>query len=872
MERALAGRLVLVCAPAGFGKTALLADWARQCRCPVAWLSLDEGDNDPTRLWRHVAAALDRVRPGVAERVGPLLGPPPPPTFEGVVTALINDLAAEPDQALLILDDYHVIEAPQVHAAFAFLLEHLPPGLRLVLASRTDPPLPLARLRARGELGELRDPELRFTAGEAAMLLRAAVGADLPDEAVTALTARTEGWVAGLQLAGLSLQGHPDVADFVASFSGSHRYVLDFLAEEVLDRQPDEVRGFLLETSVLERLSGELCDAVTGRPGGQAMLERLERANLFLVPLDEVRDWWRYHPLFADLLRIRLRQQQPERVPELHREAAGWLERHGRPDDAVRHALAAGETGWAARLIEQHVDELILRGEAATLDRWLRALPAGLISSRPRLCLADTFVAVAYSDLTAAAPALDAAERARASTPDEPFVPSVGRADSLLANVPATIALERAVLAHLRGDAEATVRFAVQALSLVGPGELMLDSISQWHLGVGEWLRGRLPEAERALAASIGRWRAAGRSALAAWGAHHLSHVRRDQGRLDAALDAYDDALEITAPPGRPAIPAAGLAHVGIAEVAYQRNQLDVALERLTVGIPLSRQFAYSQPLANGLATLAWVRQARGDRVGAAEAMAEADQVTPGAGVASLLNPVPAQRARLMLAHGDVSAAARWIQQRDLSADDEPTYPREQEYLVLARLLLARDLPDRALGLLDRVQAAARAQGRTGSLIQIQALRGLALAAGGQPASAVGAVAEAVAMASEQGWVRVFTDEGPPMRTLLARLVAARRADDPVGAGVPGEHLGRLVRAFEPDSPPVVPGLVDPLSPREMEVLRLVAAGRSNQQIAHELVVAPDTVKKHVTHILEKLGVTNRTEATARARELGMLA
>ena len=335
LDEGLARRLILVGAPAGSGKTALLAGWARRGDRPVAWLSLDAGDNDPARFWRHAVAALDRARPGIAERVGALLGPPAPASFEGLVTALINELAAPPgqDELLLVLDDYHLTDAQQVHEPLAFLLEHLPPGVHLVLASRADPPLPLARLRAGGELAELRARDLRFTAEEAAALLRETAGDVLPAAAVAALAARTEGWAAGLQLAALSLQGQADPTGFVAAFSGSHRYVLDYLTDEVLEGQTDQVREFLLETSVLDRLSGGLCDAVTGRAGGQVMLEQVERANLFLVPLDEVRGWWRYHYLFADLLRARLQQHQPGRVAGLHHNAAAWCEEHGLADE-----------------------------------------------------------------------------------------------------------------------------------------------------------------------------------------------------------------------------------------------------------------------------------------------------------------------------------------------------------------------------------------------------------------------------------------------------------------------------------------------------------------------------------------------------------
>ena len=681
-----------MCAPAGCGKTVLLADWARRGRRPVAWLSLDAADNDPARFWRHVIAALDRARPDIGERVGSLLGPPVPSSFEGLVTALINELAAESgqDEVLLVLDDYDLIGARQVHAPLQFLVEHLPPGLHLVLASRSDPPLPLARLRARGQLTELRGGDLRFTPEEAAALLGEAVGGQLPAAAVAGLAARTEGWAAGLQLAALSLRGQADPAGFVAAFSSSHRYVLDYLTEEVLGRQDEQVRAFLLETSVLDRLSGELCDTVTGRPGSQTMLEQVERANLFLVPLDEMRGWWRYHHLFADLLRARLREQQPGRVAALHRNAAAWCEEHHLADDAVQYALAAGDPAWAAWLIERHFDEIFyLRGEGATVRRWLAALPAELAGSRPRLLLAEALLALASGRVETAGPPLDAAERAVTGAPDEPFESTVGGRSWLL-NVPATVTTQRAYLAALRGEAEETAAFASRALAEIGADDWMLESIARWNLALAGWLRGRVAEAERALRLTISQWRADGEPGLAAVMRDHLGQVQRAQGRLDAAHGTYQRTLAITAPPGGPAMPGAGAAHVGLAEVAYQRNELDSALRHITEGVPLCRQFVYTPPLASGLATLAWIRQADGDPDGALEAMGLAELAAPGQDVTVLLNPVPAQRARLLLAQGDLAAAARWVQQRGLSPDGEPGYPREPEYLVLARVLLAQ--------------------------------------------------------------------------------------------------------------------------------------------------------------------------------------
>jgi LuxR family transcriptional regulator, maltose regulon positive regulatory protein len=719
----------LVCAPAGFGKTSLLGDWARRSRQPVAWLSLDGGDGDPARFWRYVAAALDGLRPGVGQRVEALFQGGQPP-LEAVVAVLVNELVEGSEQVVLVLDDYHLVEGPAVHQSLELLLERLPCQLRLVLASRADPPLPLARLRAGGQLVELREADLRFSAEEAAELLRTAVGAELSEAAVAALGDRTEGWVAGL-----SLQGQDDIGAVVERFSGSHRYVLDYLAAEVLDRQPQELRAFLLETSILERLSGPLCDAVTGRVDSQALLERAERANLFLHPLDEVRGWWRYHHLFADLLRVRLAQEQPPgRVEELHRAAAAWHEAQGLADQAIGHALAAGDPVWAARLIERELDARILRWEGQTLQRWFAALPAELVNSRPRLLLAQARLALISGQLEAIEGPLVAAERGVADChdePEEPYEPSVGRAASTMANLPAAIALQRAGLAHLRGDATQMAASARRALAELGEGEWMLESFTRWYLAVAEWVAGRLAEAEAALASGIAGWRAARHRApaAAALGYHGLGLVQRDRGRLEAALATYREALAVAAEPDGPAPQVAGVACVGIAGVLYERDELDAALQYATDGIPLSGQLAYTPPLANGLVTLARIRQAQGDPAGALDTLGQAERIELSPVVVGLLNPVPAERARLALAQGDVDAAVRWVRTRGLTAEDKPSYPREREYLVLVRVLLATQAPEQALELLERLHTLAAAQGRTGSLIQVRALQALARAA-----------------------------------------------------------------------------------------------------------------------------------------------
>ena len=532
---------------------------------------------------------------------------------------------------------------------------------------------------------------------------------------------------------------------------------------------------------------------------------------------------------------------------------------------------------WAARLIEQDFDAAYnLRGEGQTIQRWLSALPADLVRSRPRLLLAQAQLKGTSGHLADLEQLIDAAERVAANGSGEPFEPTAGPAASLLVNVPAHIALERAYLAQLRGDAEGTAAFSSRALAESHPGESLLTCTVQGFLAVAEWLRGRLDEAEGAFTSGVAGWRAAGLSTHAAWGGYSLAHMQCGQGRLDAAIRTCQQALEAAETVGRRARPTAGLAYVGLGGVAYQRNELDLALRHVTEGIPLCRQFVYTPPLAFGLATLAWIRQASADPAGALATMEEAVQASPDP--AGPLNPVPAQRARLLLAQGDVDGAARWTKENGLRAEDEPRYAAEPEHLVLARVLLAQGRPGQALALLDRLHAAAVTQDRTGSVIEAGALRALALAAMGEDADAVAGLAEALTLACPQGYVRVFADEGPPMAALLAQLIAAQRAGHI--AEIPLACLARLQRAFTAaDSSPgprsgataAVPGIVEPLTCRELEVLGMLAAGQSNQAIASQLVVTLDTVKKHVSHVLSKLGAANRTEAVSRARRLDLI-
>jgi LuxR family maltose regulon positive regulatory protein len=908
LTEGLQGELTVVCAPAGFGKTALLADWTRCGGRAVAWLSLDTADNDAMRFWRHVAAAIGRARAGAGgQPAGPLRSPCSP---EAAVATLVNELAAAPGEVALVLDDYHLIESQAVHQSLGLLLGHLPAGLRLVVASRSDPPLPLARLRARGQLAEIRAAELRFTRDEAAALMRAAAGHDLPESAVAGLVARTEGWAAGLQLAALSLRGRKDVAGFVASFSGDHRHVLDYLAEEVLDRQPERLRSFLLETSVLDRLCGPLCDAVTGGTDGQRLLEAIERANSFLTPLDEVRGWWRYHQLFADLLRVRLAQERPGQLPGLHRAAAAWLDERGLVDHAIRHALLAGDATAAAELVERNIEPMLGRGETArwraarlagqdhglalaanqgaTVTGWLDALPADLVQSRPRLCAVRAIQAVIAGQGGALEHWLGTAERALAAAsaeePTEAGSDQAGWARSPLADMPGMIAVLRADLARLRGDAGSAIQLMRQLVSRLPPAERVLRFNAEWNLARAHWVSGDLDRAEQAFAVLITAAGAAGEYYLILAVCWELGRVQRARGRLGAALATYRQALVIGAELGSPSPPALGIAQLGVAAVLYERGELAAALEHATEGVERCRQLARARVLAEGLVVLARVREALGDQDGALAALAEAEQTGPSPDVAGLFNPAPAERMRLLLARGQLAEAAAWTVAKGLDAEDPPSYAHERDHLMLARVLLGQGEPDRAYRLVERLRAAATAQQRTGSLIELGPLRARALAANGDQAGALAALAEAVTLAWPEGYLCVFTGEGAALATLVDQLIAARRRGAALAVGVPWEYLRQLRATLPPGqagaAPPPAPrapavpgaaGLAEPLTGRELEVLGLLGVGMANQQIARKLVVAPETAKKHVSHILGKLGAANRTQAAARARELGLL-
>jgi LuxR family maltose regulon positive regulatory protein len=873
LNEGVKGRLTLISAPAGFGKTTLLSEWSLQNDLPTAWVSLDEGDNNLGRFLSYVVAALSNLRRGVAEGVLDPLHSPQPPPVESVLTALVNDIAAMPEDFALILDDYHAIEAPSVHDAVAFLLEHLPVQMHLVIASRTDPPLPLARLFARGHLTKLSAADLRFTFEEAVAFLNEAIGVDLSPEDVAALEERTEGWVAGLQLAALSMQGREDLPGFIAAFTGSNRYVLDYLAEEILRKQPESVQSFLLETSVLDRLSGPLSDAVTGRSDGQEMLEKLERDNLFVVPLDDERRWFRYHHLFSQFLRRELRQTRPELVPDLHRRACDWFEREGLAAEAVSHALAAGDSERAANLVERIARTTLRRGELSTLRRWLEELSEDLVCTRPRLCLFYAWYFLAAGQLDAAEAYLSKAERGAETGGRQLMVREGGArwrtgvegAGEVLGEV-TTI---RAAVAGIRGESSRAMELSRRATELLTEDNQFLRCIIAASQGFAHRNRGDVAKASQAFAEAAALSRSVGATYVALLAYNHLVELRMVEGRLRAAADVCRQAFELVAERGK-RLPASSAAHVGMGKLLREWNELGAATEHLQEGIELGERGGNVEIVLDGHVALARTRYALHDRVGAADTLEAARRLAERHGIDAWLTRVRAWQARLAAAQGERWTATRWLEECGLSAEDDLGYPREFDHLTLARVLIALDEHDRASGLLERLLREAEAGGRGGRVVQILTLQALVLQAQNREPDAVATLRRALALAEPEGYVRTFADEGVPMVALLEQYLRARKAEPPsAGGDASPEYVSRLLMALGHTSPAGM--RVEPISEREIEVLRLLASGTPNREIAAKLFVSVDTVKSHLKHVYNKLGVHSRTQAVARARELDLI-
>jgi LuxR family maltose regulon positive regulatory protein len=855
--------LTVVSAPAGFGKTTLLADWSWRSELPVAWVSLDERDDDPVRFFLYLIAAIETIHDGFGESTRAFLGSlHSREELEPVLTALSNEILESPRDFVLVLDDYHSIRSEVIHDALAFLLEHLPPPMHLIVSGRERPPLPLSRLRARGRLTELRVPDLRFTLEEAADFLGRTMGLNLSGERVVALERGTEGWIAGLQLAAHALRADED--DAVEAFAGSARHVFDYLADEVLSRQPEDVREFLLKTSIVETLNGPLCEALTDATDGREMLERLERANLFLVPLDEGGRYYRYHHLFAAFLRERLQRVYPNAILELHRRARLWYEEDGCLAGAVEHALAAEDFDRAADLIEEEAGVRRRYVDASLLLRWLGELPAGLVRLRPQLCLL-------YAWALAHAGELEDAEL-RLQDTEAALKFGDGVAVSALSDEERTmqgeIRIVRARMAAMREDARLTTEYSNQALDVLPEDELDLRGDVALDLGHAYCSAGDLAAASEAFARAAATGSAADDLRTALFALRYGASLEMTRGRLRQAEDLLLDGQRLaeSRPEGVPSV--AGIIHTGMGELLYERGELDEARRLLETGIHHGRRSGEAKILVYGYVNLARLLMAHGDAEGAHSLIREAGKLAPRWPL------IWAWRARFHLAQGDVRSAARWAREYG-ATQDYLSYPRHFERITMARVLLGEGRIDEALDSLQRLVEDARSEGRTAHEIELLVLLALVFERLGDAGQALDHLVRALALAEPEGFVRLFVDEGPPMAALLSALL--RRRNDVSRNGESVKYAGELLGHFaveasggEGAQATALPG-IEPLSERELEVLRLLAAGRSNPQIARELYLAVGTVKSHVHRIYGKLLVRNRTEAVARSRELGLL-
>ena len=768
LDQGTASKLTLVSAPAGFGKTTLLTEWlAAGPAAPaderlVAWLSLDRGDNDPVSFWTYVIAALRTVASGVGDSALALLQAPRSPPIETVLTALLNDLGATAGDIVLVLDDYHVVDARDVQDGMAFLLDHLPPQLHVVIAGRADPALPLARLRGRGELVEIRAAELRFTPDEAAAYLTEMMGLRLTAGDVAALEARTEGWIAALQLAALSMQGRDDVAGFIAGFAGDDRYVVDYLVEEVLQRQPDRVQAFLLQTSILGRLSGSLCDAVTGQGGGKAMLEALDRGNLFLVPLDDRRRWYRYHHLFADVLHARLLDERPGQVPDLHRRASAWYEQNGEPAEAIGHALAAGDFGRAADLVELAIPAMRRTRQEAALRGWLKTLPDEVVRVRPVLSVGLAGALLAIGELEGVEGRLRDAERCLGTTTgigEGSQAPSAEMAvdDEEFRRLPAGIELYRSALAMARGDVPGTVRHARRAIDLSPEEDHLVRASAAGMSGLAFWTSGDLEAGHSAYAECVAGLRRAGHIADIFGCAIAMADIRLAQGRLGEAMRTYEQALQGAPEQGGPVLRGTADMHVGMSEVHRERDDLPAATQQLLRSQELGEHAGLPQNRYRWRVAMARIRQAEGDPVGALDLLNEAERLYMGDFFPNV-RPVPALKARVWIAQGRLGEALGWAREQGLSVDDDLSYLHEFEHITLARMLLARHQDElgeasihEATRLLERLLLTAEEGERTGRVIEILVLQALTRQRLGDIPAALACLERAMTMAEPEG-------------------------------------------------------------------------------------------------------------------------
>lgn len=893
VARGLRGLLTLVTAPAGFGKTTLVASCVAGCGWPAAWLSLDKDDNQAGRFLNYLVAALQEANPAIGGEAAQLVAATQQAPAVIVLTSLVNDLDTAGEDIVLVLDDYQFISSQAVHEGLAFLLEHCPKTFHLVIATRSDPPLPLARLRAGGQTVELRAADLSFNEPEAAQFLNGVMGLQLDAKSIAVLEERTEGWIAGLQMAALSMRERKDVFGFIEGFSGTNRYILDYLLEEVLASQPPEIQRFLLHTSILERLHAPLCDAILaseaesrlegdGRPAhgkspflgrSASLLEYLERANLFLVPLDDERLWYRYHHLFADLLRVQLRRSLGDQgVACLHLRAAAWHEQNGLILDAIQHASMASDDEMVERLIGQHYMDMVNRGEMSWVRSWTGQLSKDQIHRRPWLCLYEALSRSWFGELEEANSFLNEAEkriRCEVSAP---------AARSMLGYH----AFVKSRITAMQGDTRRAIEFCVTASQNIPAENLALQNEVSITLGYEYFLYGDFVHANETLQETIrsGALARAINNPVAAYAI--LARMQFYQGRLRAAYDLLQKAEQLIQEAGGHHLGAIGLVEVGIAALLCEWNDVEAALVHLKRGLDFLPWWGKADDLCLAYTVLARIQLARGNRTDAAGAIEKAAQLLQAGGIFSeARSAVESAQARLWLAGGDWPSIERWTAalERRFGSRDPLPYEDELAHITRARVFLARNEPDDAVRLLSGLEESARSAGRMGRVVEILLLRALALQEQGDSEHAVQALTEGLALAEPGGYVRAFLDEGPPMQLLLARWLA-RAAPGPLR-----DYALRLLSRFEAEPPaareqPCPSGSqaglagdepVEPLSQRELEVLHLLALGRTNLEIARQLVVAPGTVKAHTSSIYRKLQVANRTEAAARARRLGLL-
>ena len=891
LNEGMKGKLTVVSAPAGFGKTTLLSEWAAQSKSPVAWVSLDKGDNDPVRFWAYFLAAMRAIQAELEEPTQALLDSSQPPCTERVLAVLINQTATVPDDFALILDDYHVINAQPIHSAMDFLISHSPPQMHLFIAGRATPPLPVARLRARNQLVELHGRHLQFNCDESASFLNEIMGLNLSAEDVLALSTRTEGWASGLQLAGLCMQRQEDGGEFIKTFTGDHRYLLDYLSHEVLDRQSESTQAFLLQTCILDQLCGSLCDAITDQSNGQEMLERLEEKNLFILPLDNERRWYRYHHLFSDFLRRHLAQLPPDQTLELHRRASEWYTHKGLIAQAVDHALAAKDFQQAACLVEENGLRFFFQTQITTLLGWLSTLPDEVIRSRPRLCIyyawamsvnsfqfdaAKTWLRDAGRALGIGA---DGAADGSAKRPAEgSALVEYGFSESKFVREIGEMAIIRAHIAEMQGDMDQAIALAHQALKYLPEDHVTTRSIAAWALGLAHRYSGDTEAASRTLKEAVTISQMTGIPCITLTVLHNLAKVQMAQGHLRQAYATGQQGLQLAAEQDMQGRPAVGHIYIGRAGLLYEWNDLQAAACQVMKGITVAKLGGAPAMLQHGYVTLAYVKQAQGDLDGALDTLRYARSLVPKKPATWYNAELETCQARLWLMQGNLQAAARWAQERGLSADDEVLYKHEPEYLTLARLLIAQGRRDKnpqglqdALKLVGRLLQAAQSSGRKGSAVEILALQALALYAQGETAKAMIALEHALSLAQPEGYVRVFVDEGTPMAELLHEAGSRGLMPDYVCALLEAFGDGTSFTARDRSRAPETRRHVEPLSEREIEVLRLLAARLSSREIAEALTISVHTARTHTKNIYGKLGVHNRNQAAERARALSLL-